>query len=210
MKAHVHTMLVVVLGFVLVGCATSGFVSSAKKRPLGVSFMTPNAPIAIMPFESENALSNLGGQVSDEVIINLLDQAPDLKIIPATVVRNYLLNANVGIGGIPDMHSIHSLKDGLRCRYLLTGNVYTSIGEVRYTSSYTNRVASGSVTVRLVDCDSSTVVWARQVESTYSTTSYYSRVGQENLQTTYLTDGQLLQGLIMNLGYDVARSFYER
>jgi len=45
------------------------------------------------------------------------------------------------------------------------------------------------------------------VEDTFTTTTYYYSGGQQ--QTTYLTDGQLLQGLIRRLGYVAARYFYE-
>jgi len=159
-----------------------------------------------MPYETEGALSNLGGQVSDAVIVNRLEHAPKIKNIPATVVRNYLLANNFGVSGIPDMHTIHNLKEGLKCRYRLTGNLFTSIREVKYTNTCSNRIASGSVTVRLVDCDSLNVVRAKHVESTYSTTTYHYSGGQQ--QTTYYTDGQLLQGLISRLGYEVASYFY--
>ena len=124
-----------------------------------------------------------------------------LKVIPATVVRSYPGTSNLLATGLPDVHAIHNLKDGLRCRYLRTGNLCASIGE-----TYTNRIASGSVTVRLVDCDSLNVIWAKHVESNFSTTSYYSSATQT--QTTYLTDGQLLAGLIKNLGYEIAANFY--
>ena len=210
MKTIIKESFVVLLALAIAGCSASQYATNKKERPVPAAIIKPNEPLAVMPFETESALSNLGGQVSDEVIVNLIEHAPDLKIMPATVVRNYLLNANLGVGGIPDMHTIHSLKEGLKCRYLLTGNLYTSIGEVRYTANYTNRLASGSVTVRLVDCDSSTVVWAKHVESTYSTSTYFYNIGPAKVQTTYLTDGQLLQGLIKNLGYQVARSLYER
>lgn len=206
MKTTVNIALVILLATALLGCGASTLSTKRIEQPMPSSIIKLNEPIAIMPFETENALSNLGGQVSDQVIVNILEHEPGLKLIPATVVRNYLLSANLGVGGIPDMHTIHNLKEGLNCRYLLTGNLYTSIGEVRYTQSYTNRVASGSVTVRLVDCDSMTVVWAKYVESTYSTSTYYYSGGEQS--TAYLTDGQLLQGLIRNLGYDVARYFY--
>lgn len=209
MKTRWNILLALFGLLAFAGCATSDSLTRTE-QPLPRLIIKPGEPIAIMPFETESALSNLGGQLSDEVIVNLLENAPNMKIIPATVVRNYLLSANLGVSGIPDMHTIHSLKDGLKCRYLLTGNLYTAIGEVRYTATYTNRLANGSVTVRLVDCDSSTVVWAKRIESTYGTSTYYSTLGTERVQTTYLTDGQLLQGLIKNLGYDVARSFYER
>ncbi len=209
MKATLTTILLALSAIALAGCMSTG-VSRKTEQPLPAFIIKPNEPIAVMPFETESALSNLGGQVSDEVIVNLLEHSPKMKIIPATVVRNYLATATLGVSGIPDMHTIHSLQQGLKCRYLLTGNLYTSIGEVRYTATYTNRLASGSVTVRLIDCDSSTVVWAKHVEATYSTSTYFYNVGQEKVQTTYLTDGQLLQGLIKNLGYQVARSLYER
>ena len=207
MKRIVNISLVSLLGLVTAGCGLSSPSTKKIEQPLPAAIIKPNEPIAVMPFETESALSNLGGQVSDEVIVNLLEHSPGMKIIPATVVRNYLAQTSLGVAGIPDMHTIHNLKQGLNCRYLLTGNLYTSIGEVKYTATYTNRIASGSVTVRLVDCDSSTVVWAKHVESTYSTSAYYNTTTQQS--TTYLTDGQLLQGLIKNLGYDVARSFYE-
>lgn len=194
------------MGLLLAGCvATAPPGRWARSAPAFI--IKPNEPIAVMPFETENALSNLGGHLSDEIIVKLFEHRPDLKIIPATVVRNYVAATSLGVAGIPDMHTIHNLKQGLNCRYLLTGNLYTSIGEVRYTASYTNRIASGGVTVRLIDCDSLNVVWARHVESTYATTTYYSSGGQQS--TSYLTDGQLLQGLITNLAYDVARFFYE-
>lgn len=207
MKTLWNVSLCLIGVLTLIGCSSSDAVRRTEHlHPRNI--IKPGEPVAVMPFETESALSNLGGQVSDEVIVNLLEYAPEMKIIPATVVRNFLLNANLGISGIPDMHTVHSLQQGLRCRYLLTGNLYTSIGEVRYTATYTNRIANGSVTVRLVDCDSSTVVWAKRIESTYGTSTYYSTIGGEQVQTTYLTDGQLLQGLIKNLGFDVARSIY--
>jgi TolB-like protein len=206
MKTASNSILVVFMALSFLSCASS--ISTKYREQISPAFIVkPGEPIAIMPFETESALSNLGGQVSDEVIVNLLEYKSDLKIIPATVVRNYLLSTNLGTNGIPDMHTIHNLQQGLKCRYLLTGNLYTSIGEVRYTATYTNRIASGSVTVRLVDCDSSNVVWAKHVQSTYTVGTYYS--GGTQQQTTFLTDGQLLQGLIKNLGYDVARNFYE-
>ena len=206
MKTFLKSSLIVLAVLTFAGCMSTG-VSRKTEQELPAFIVKPNEPIAVMPFETESALSNLGGQVSDEVIVNLLEHSPKMKIIPATVVRNYLASASLGVGGIPDMHTIHSLQQGLKCRYLLTGNLFTSIGEVKYTATYTNRIATGSVTVRLVDCDSSTVVWAKHVQSTYTTSSYYNVATQS--ATTYLTDGQLLQGLIKNLGADVARYFYE-
>jgi TolB-like protein len=206
MKTTMYGFAAILIVMLLGSCGIS---SDAKRRDQikPVFIIKPNEPIAIMPFETESALSNLGGQVSDEVIVNLLEHVPKMRIIPATVVRNYLLSTNLGVGGIPDMHTIHSLKEGLKCRYLLTGNLYTSIGEVKYTNTYSNRIASGSVTVRLVDCDSSTVVWAKHVESTFLTTTTYYSGGQQ--QTTYYTDGQLLQGLMRRLAYEIATYFYE-
>src|SRR3989304_8155386 len=137
----------------LISCS----VSYLNKRDLSFdlsSIIKPGEPIAIMPFESENALSNLGGLISDEVAANLLENVPNIKIVPTSVTRSFLLSANIPVNGIPDFHSIHSIKEGLKCRYLLTGNFYFSIGAVQYTSTYSNRIASGSVTVRLIDCDS--------------------------------------------------------
>jgi TolB-like protein len=166
----------------------------------------PNEPIAVMPFETESALSNLGGQVSDEVIVNLLEHAPHMKIIPATAVRSFLATVNLNANGLPDAHTVHSLKEGLKCRYLLTGNLFTSIGEVRYTQTYSVRVASGTLTVRLVDCDSNMVIWAKHEDATYSATTYYYSGGQQ--QTSYVTDGQLLQELLRKLAYQAARNFY--
>ena len=206
MKLILKATVLILAGLAAAGCVSGG-ISRKTDQPLPANTIKINEPIAIMPFETESALSNLGGQVSDEVIVNLLEHSPRMKIIPATVVRNYLASATLGVAGIPDMHTIHNLQQGLKCRYLLTGNLYTSIGEVKYTATYTNRIASGSVTVRLVDCDSSTVVWAKHIQSTYTTSSYYNVATQSS--TTYQTDGQLLQGLIKNLGADVARYFYE-
>jgi hypothetical protein len=118
MKTILSISVAVLVAASLVGCGTSA--SSKRQVQINPSFIIkPNESIAIMPFETESALSNLGGQVSDEVIVNLLEHGPKMKIIPATVVRNYLLANNLGVSGIPDMHTIHSVKEGLKCRYLL-------------------------------------------------------------------------------------------
>ena len=187
---------------------TSCSVSNVNKRDFSSSLSSiikPGEPIAIMPFESENALSNLGGLISDEVTANLLENVPNIKIVPTSVTRSFLLTANIPVNGIPDFHSIHGIKEGLKCRYLLTGNFYSSIGVIQYTSTYSNRIASGSVTVRLIDCDSVTVIWAKHIQDSYQTTDYYSN---GVLQTSYYTEGQLTQELIRRLGQSIAEYFY--
>src|SRR5690606_901212 len=138
---------------------------------------------------------------ADEVTANLIDNIPGIKIIPTTVTRGFLLTQSIPANGIPDFHSIHSIKEGLQCRYLLTGNFYSSIGTVQYTNTYSNRVASGSVTVRLIDCDSVTVVWAKHIQDSYQTTDYYS---DGVIQSSYYTEGQLVQELIRRLGNSIA------
>lgn len=205
-KRHLSIGLLILLTAIFAGCVSTGL-SRKTEQTLPAFIIKPNEPVAVMPFETENALSNLGGQVSDDVIVNLLEHSPNMKIIPAIVVRNYLAGASLGVGGIPDMHTIHNLQQGLKCRYLLTGNLYTSIRDVRYTQEYSNRIASGSVTVRLIDCDSMTVVWAKHIESSVLTTTYYYQGVQT--QTTYQTNGQLLQQLIKKLGYEIAQNFFQ-
>lgn len=191
-------------GIFLVSC--SGLKVKRSDSGLNLSsIIKPGEPIAVMPFESENALSNLGGLISDEVTANLLENVPNIKIVPTSVTRSFLLTANIPVNGIPDFHSIHSIKEGLKCRYLLTGNFYSSIGVVQYTSTYSNRIASGSVTVRLIDCDSVTVIWAKHIQDSYQTTDYYSN---GVLQTSYYTEGQLTQELIRRLGQSIAKYFY--
>ena len=207
MKKYFLTMKIIfpiMTSISLISCS----VSYLNKRDLSFdlsSIIKPGEPIAIMPFESENALSNLGGLISDEVTANLLENVPNIKIIPTSVTRSFLLTANIPVNGIPDFHSIHSLKEGLKCRYLLTGNFYSSIGVVQYTSTYANRIASGSVTVRLIDCDAVTVIWAKHIQDSYQSTDYYSN---GVLQTSYYTDGQLTQELIRRLGQSIAEYFY--
>jgi TolB-like protein len=207
MKKYFLTMKIIFLilaSISLISCS----VSYVNKRDTSFSLSSiirPGDPIAIMPFESENALSNLGGLISDEVTANLLENVPNIKIIPTSVTRSFLLSTNMTAAGIPDFHTIHSIKEGLKCRYLLTGNFYSSIGVVQYTSTYSNRIASGSVTVRLIDCDAVTVIWAKHIQDSYQTTDYYSN---GVLQTSYYTDGQLTQELIKRLGQSIAEYFY--
>ncbi|MGH7453346.1 MAG: hypothetical protein ACRENG_18495 [bacterium] len=201
MKTIIITGVATLLGMAFAGCGST--IPTKKIKQIKPAFIIkPNESIAIMPFQAESALSNLGSQVSDEVIVNLLEHAPDLKIFPATVVRNYLLNVNLNVGGIPDMNIIHHLKEKLNCRYLLTGNLYTAIGDVRYAVTFSNRIATGSVTVCLVDCDSSNVIWAKHVDASYTSPYDYTAASPRQ------TDGELLQGLIRKLGYEVAKNFY--
>jgi len=179
------------------GCGSSRAVKQVPTLP--AFFIQANEAIAVMPFETESALSNLGAQVSGEVIVNLLHYRPELKIVHAPVVRNYQLN----IGGQSEFQKIQNLPAGLQCRYVLTGNLFTQLGNVNYPAAFNYRIATGSVTVLLVDCDSSYVVWAKRVNATYTTQLYSNGNG------SYQTDGELLQGLIRVLGAEVAKNFYE-
>lgn len=205
MKTIISVPVTTIITIMLVGCASS-IPSRARDRIRPATVIKQNESIAIMPFENENALSNLGALLSDEVIVNLLENVPTMKVIPATLVRNYLIGSAVNMVGLPDQRMIHHVKEGLKCRYLLTGNFYSSIGEVRYSRTYSNRIASGSVTVRLVDCDSLNVVWAKNIEGSFSATSYFFDTGTQS--SPYLTDGQLIQGLVKNLGQKIADLFY--
>jgi len=196
MKTVVTIGLFFLVALTMSGCASRQAIKQAPTLP--AYLIKLNEPIAVMPFETESVLSNLGALVSDEVIVNLLQYRPELKIVHAPVVRNYLLNT----GGQSDIQKIRSLPTGVQCRYLLTGNLFTQLGNVNYTAALTNRIATGSVSVILVDCDSSYVVWAKRVNATYTTPIY------NNSNTTYQTDGELLQGLIRSLGAEVAKNFY--
>lgn len=205
MKTIIFKIMTTIITITSVGCAPSIILRNGDTiRP--ATIIKTNEPIAIMPFENENALSNLGALLSDDVISNILENVPTMKVIPATLVRNYLIGSTVSMSGLPDQHMIHHVKEGLKCRYLLTGNFYSSIGDVRYSRTYSNRIASGSVTVRLVDCDSLNVVWAKNIEASFSATSYFFDAGTPS--SPYLTDGQLMQGLIKNLGQKIAELFY--
>lgn len=195
-----------IVAIILNGCSALKIRSNSSGGVNLSSYVKPGEPIAIMPFETESALSNLGGLVSDEITANLLENVSGIKIIPTTVTRNFLQTMSLPVSGIPDYHTIHSLSKALKCRYLLTGNFYSSVGDVRYTNSYTTRIASGSVTVRLIDCDSETVIWAKNIQDSYQTTSYYT--ANSGQPTIYYTDGQLMQELIKKLGSDVAQYFY--
>ncbi len=196
MKTVVTIGLFFLAALTMSGCGSRHAIKKEQTPP--AFFLEPNEAIAVMPFETESVLSNLGALLSGEVIVNLLEHRPELKIIHAPVMRTYMLNA----GGLPDVQKLQSLKTGLQCRYLLTGNLFTQLGNVTYTPGYVNRIATGSVTVLLVDCDSSTVVWAKHVKGDYSTLIY------NNGNTIYQTDGELLQSLIKILGAEVAKNFY--
>lgn len=189
------------------GCSSIKLNKSASVDSINLSnYIKHGEPLAIMPFETDNALSNLGSLVSDEVTANLLENIKGIKIIPTSISRGLLQTIGTPINGIPDYHTIHSLSKGLKCRYLLTGNFYSSIGDVRYTNSSVSRIATGSVTIRLIDCDSAVVIWAKHVEDSYQTTSYYNLSGGQ--PAVYYTDGQLMQSLIKKIGSNVARYFY--
>jgi hypothetical protein len=68
--------LVTIGFFVLAELAMSscGARRAIKKEQTPPAYLImPNEAIAVMPFETESALSNLGAQVSDEVIVHLLE-----------------------------------------------------------------------------------------------------------------------------------------
>lgn len=207
LKLKKNILILAIFSFLLLAGCTRYSIRTNDRQPLPVTFIKPGAKIAILPFETESALSNLGTQVSDELTAFLLENTNNIKIVSPPNVQRFLVNSNIISSGIPDMHTLHSIKEGLKCDYVLTGNLYTSIGDVRYSATFTNRIASGSVTVRLIECDSAKVVWAKHFQDNYQTTNYYSQTGNPTI--TYLTDGQLQEQLIHRLAEDIAQYFYK-
>lgn len=159
--------------------------------------------LAVLPFETDSFLSTAGNQLADEIIIDLLHNAPNLDVVERTRIDVLLQEQNLARQGLVNPDSAVSVGRMLGVNAVLTGSLSVSISDIR-PATMVLREAGGVATVRLVDAETGKVVWSNRVESQYTT--FVSDQHQELVST--ITDQEMMQNVIQDLGRSLAQAFY--
>ena len=155
--------------------------------------------IAILTFETDSPFRKVGAQLSDEVLVNLLQVAPELSIVERSRLDAVMQERSLASQDILDPPTLRELARILGVKIFMTGTVSIFLGDIR-TGKFQERVATGYATIRLIDARTARVLWARRRDATASTIMF-----QEGESVSWMkTDGQLVQDVIRQLGSDIA------
>jgi len=182
-------------------------VSGCGKRVL----VQPNADmvtykrIAILPFETDSFLSTIGYQLADEILVNLLEKAPQLEIVERARIDALIQEQRLARGGFLSLESAIRVGRLLGVQAVVTGSVTVSIGDIQPTSLHPQRVANGVATIRFIDTETGKIIWAKREQTQY--TSYITTVDGSNFYGIK-TDHEMIQEVICALGQLLAQSFY--
>jgi|GEM_PF-2632074 len=199
MKAPLVVVALAVAGTLLAsGCAKRVLVQPAVD-------VTKYNRVAVLPFETDSYLSTIGHQLADEIVVDILQKAPNLDVVERTQVEALMMEQNLARQGYLSPESAIQLGRMLGVRLIATGSVSVSIGNVNPSTVNTQRVATGVATLRLIDTETGKVLWAKREKSEYSTF-----VSLDHQRTTFntMTDQDLFQEVVKQLGQELAQAFY--
>ena len=190
-------IFVMAFGLVAAGCASRVWVEPVVSPE--------NVPrLAVLPFETDSFLSTVGHQLADEIVAQLLKQAPDFEVVERSRIDALVQEQELARGGYVSRETAVTLGRLLGVSAILTGSVSLSVGDVQPTPLSAQRVASGSVSVRLIDVQTGRILWGDRLESQNA-----QFLGREDEGGTYQvrTDHEMVQDVIRELSRDVARAF---
>lgn len=198
MKVFAKWALIVGLGFLASGCAQRVLV----QPPVDIAHYNR---IAVLPLETDSYLSTAGNQLADEIVLNLLKFAPQLDVIERTRVDALMNEQHLVRSGYISSESAIALGRMLGVRAILTGSVSLSIGDIQPTPLSLQRVATGAVTVRLIDTETGKVIWGDRRESDYT---MLLDTGPGRISGVTKTDQEMVQEVVKDLARSVAQVFY--
>jgi TolB-like protein len=160
--------------------------------------------LAVLPLETDSYLSTVGNQLADEIVVNLLKNAPQLDIVERTRVDAVVREQDLARAGYISQESAIAVGKMLGVRAILTGSVSVSIGDIQPTPLNAQRVASGTATVRLIDTQTGKILWGDRQESQYST---FIGTSPDQIGINR-TDQEMVQEVLKELARSIAQSFY--
>jgi TolB-like protein len=166
--------------------------------------MTRYPRLAVLPFTTDSAFSTIGNQLADEIILNLLKQAPALEIMERTRIDMLLQEQNLARQGITTPESAVSVGRLMGVQAIITGSITLSIGEIRPTPDTVQRVVSGMCTLRLIDTETGKILWGDHQESQYSI--FILESGQSRV--ILKTDQEMVEVVMKELAQNLAQAFY--
>ncbi len=161
--------------------------------------------LAILPFETDSFLSTVGNQLADEIIVILLEKAPNLNIVERARIDALMNEQQLVRSGYLSQESAIQVGRLLGVKAVVTGSISISIGDIRPTALSTRRVATGVATIRLIDTETGKIAWAKREKSEYSD---YIGSDKESGTFNFRTDHEMIQQVIQKLGGLLAEDFY--
>jgi TolB-like protein len=161
--------------------------------------------IAILPFETESFLSTIGHQLSDEIMVSLLENAPEVQLVERGRIDSLLQEQQLVRSGYLSVDSAVAVGKLLGVKGIVTGSVTASIGDIQPTPLSPQRVATGIATMRFVDVATWRILWANRAKSE---TSIYTQRPDGITPYSYRTDHEMVQAVIQDLGKQLAQFFY--
>jgi TolB-like protein len=160
--------------------------------------------LAVLPFETDNIASTAGNALADQIILDLLQQAPALDIVERTRIDVLLREQGLVRQGAVDPESAVSVGRMLGVNAILTGSMSMSVGTVAPSPDNVQRVATGTAIMRVIDSETGKIIWADRQESQYST--FVGGVNQPGYSNK--TDQEMVEEVIKDLAKNLAQAFY--
>jgi TolB-like protein len=159
--------------------------------------------LAVLPFETESIFSTVGNQIADEIVLELIEKAPEFHVIERARIDALLLERNLDGEGISARESALEAARLLGVDAIITGSVALSISDLETAPERQERRAEGVAVVRLISVSDGRVIWAKRIEGDSSMlTHLYDDVYNDQ------TDHTLIQDVVQEIAYRAARCFY--
>jgi TolB-like protein len=167
--------------------------------------MSHYSQVAILPFETDSFLSTLGHQMADELLVVLLEKAPQLNLVERSRIADLLQEQKLSKEGYLSMESAIQVGRLLGVRAIVTGSITVSIGDVRPTPLSPQRIATGVATIRFIDTETGKIIWAKREQSQYAV---YTTTVDGQSPYSDKTDHEMMQTVVQELGQLLAKPFF--
>ncbi|MBN1595737.1 hypothetical protein JW933_07420 [candidate division FCPU426 bacterium] len=161
--------------------------------------------VAILPFETDSFLSTVGHQLADEILVRIMEKAPELEMVERSRIDTLIQEQNLNRDGYLNLESAIKVGRLLGVKAIVTGSTTVSIGDIQPTSLHPQRVATGAATIRFIDTETGKIIWAKREQTEYAT---YTTGGEGGVPYGIKTDHEMIQVVIQRLGEALAKHFY--
>jgi curli biogenesis system outer membrane secretion channel CsgG len=147
--------------------------------------------------------STIGYQIADEIVVELIEKAPEFKIVERSRLDALLLERNIESEGLSTGEPTLEAARLLGVDAIITGSVSVSVEDISPAPEHGERRASGIALIRLIDADDGRVIWARRIKGDYSALTYlYGDVHRSQ------TDHDIVQEVVQEIAREAAKYFY--
>lgn len=160
--------------------------------------------IAVLPFVTDSYLSSSGNLLADEIVLNLVKNAPALDVIERSRIDDLLREQNLAQHKIVDSESAVSLGRLLGVRAIATGSFSASVGTIEPVTGSRQRVAEGVAIMRVIDVETGKIIWSQREESQYAV--FFGSDHHSALVSK--TDQEMIQEVMKDLALNLSQTFY--